>query len=323
MQRLIMALGLLCFGYTIEAAKEIEAKLSDNQEIHAFKNWVKDHGTLKKKVSHKETYFNVGTAQEQRENMYLIIANIKDSGFVQLTSAKTTHMSILRTTVDDSKVATEIAQLMGYNKDTQVTDIPDSVKETLPKKASSITVYDCSKVTPQDFLFKSKQGFIDTKHTLRVRHCKNEADNSIVYKVCLKRCHSDATHRDEFETAVGDGNTMERIIESLGYTTRQPLNKNRVCYTVTTTKKDGDKQDPSHIFEVVFDEVHKLGKFVEVELKGDITSVQDGQKKLFSFLRDAGIENCTMYTRNYLHMALNNSSDMFKRSMKISDMNIG
>lgn len=138
-------------------------------------------------------------------------------------------------------------------------------------------------------------GFKDTLKTMRVRQEK-KGDS-----FCYKYRHLDpvtkkTTHRDEHETFV-DGNTMIAILKLIGYTEQTLVMKNRITYLFNDT------------FEIVFDDVNHVGKFIEIELKESTDDVKLGIKKIESLLKEIGITEFKQYDRGYIHMIWNPEYD--------------
>lgn len=139
-------------------------------------------------------------------------------------------------------------------------------------------------------------GFKDTLRTMRIRQ---EAKGD---SFCYKYRHLDAitkktTHRDEYETKVQDGATMLEIIRLLGYTEHTLVHKKRVIYLV------------DDIFELVFDDVTGVGRFIEIELKESTDDVQQGMARIEGLLKEIGVKEFTSYDRGYIHMIWNPGYD--------------
>lgn len=135
-------------------------------------------------------------------------------------------------------------------------------------------------------------GFKDTMDTLRVRREK-KGDS-----FCCKKAHLDAvtkkiTHRDELETKIADGLILLQALKVMGYTDQTLVQKVRKTYVVRDT------------FEVVFDSVKGIGKFIEVELKKPVDDVKEGMTQIEKLLKEIGITELTVYGRSYIHMIWN------------------
>lgn len=135
-------------------------------------------------------------------------------------------------------------------------------------------------------------GFKDTLKTMRVRH-EQKGDS-----FCYKYRHLDpvtkkTSHRDEYEIKIENGDTMINILKLLGYTEHTVITKKRTTYLI------------QNIFEVVFDDVQNVGKFMEIELKEPTDDVKSGIAKIEQLLKEMGIREFTQYDRSYIHMIWN------------------
>ena len=139
-------------------------------------------------------------------------------------------------------------------------------------------------------------GFKDTLRTLRIR-CESKGD-SVCYKFRnLDPITKKTTHRDEDETTVTSGEVMRNIFKNLGYTETTVIKKKRATYLMDNR------------FEVVFDTVEGIGKFIEIELKESINDVKVGIAAIESLMKELGISQFKQYDRGYIHMAWNPGYD--------------
>ncbi|MFA5954363.1 MAG: class IV adenylate cyclase [Patescibacteria group bacterium] len=118
---------------------------------------------------------------------------------------------------------------------------------------------------------------------LRLRDENGKA--KVTYKFVHFKESGESHFRDEYETAVSDIQTLRSIFQALGFRSIVTVDKERQVYVY----KD---------YEVVFDEVVGLGKFTEVEYKGE-SSVDDPQRvtdEMIAFLKEVG---CVTMKRNY------------------------
>jgi predicted adenylyl cyclase CyaB len=143
----------------------------------------------------------------------------------------------------------------------------------------------------KSYIIENPDGFRDAHEFLRVRHT-NKGD-SVCYKVSRLDDQGKPLYRDEFETTVGDANTMITVFEKLGFTNKTILQKTRRTYQM------GD-------FEIVIDDVQDLGTFLEVELKCEASDPQAGVAMIKTFLRDQlGLSTIIHFNCAYLHIAWN------------------
>lgn len=149
----------------------------------------------------------------------------------------------------------------------------------------------------KSILFKSDFGFIDSTHALRVRIDQNKS------YLTLKVNHRDnktneIIRLDEHESEIANGQTVLNIFYELGYKHRFVIKKTRLVYKYQA-------------FEIAIDEVEKLGKFVEIELKAD-TENAEGIKQIFSLLKQIGFDSIKTFTRGYAAMFTNPGHDFSK-----------
>lgn len=153
------------------------------------------------------------------------------------------------------------------------------------------------------FYFKTKEGIYDALGSLRVRSTA-KGDS-----VCYKYRHTDpvtgkTTHRDEYETAIKDGQEMIKLLQCLGYTDLMMFKKERAAFVYNN-------------FEIVIDKAEGFGEFVEIELKKATDDVKAGIQQIYNFLKSLGITELKEFDRSYIHMKLNPGVD-FGRMTKLS-----
>ncbi len=98
--------------------------------------------------------------------------------------------------------------------------------------------------------------FRTTDEALRLRSCQNLSENApaqvfVTYKGAKQ--DSISSTRTEYETSVGDLDTMQKLLESLGY---------RPMYTVSKTRKEFSKGQ----ITLCLDTVENLGSYLELEM---------------------------------------------------------
>ena len=127
---------------------------------------------------------------------------------------------------------------------------------------------------------------------LRVESRPNEADEEtrITYKGPL--LDTDSKSREEFETAVGDGETMDAVLTNLGF---EP---------VATVRKERERFDLEG-YTVTLDAVDDVGEFVEVETEvdreADLESAREGA---FGVLERLGLDPDDQRRTSYLELLL-------------------
>ncbi len=126
------------------------------------------------------------------------------------------------------------------------------------------------------FRFKDCEDYIDADEWFRVRVGSNK--NEVCYKCWYRDEETNkSTYCDEIETEIGDPKRMIEIIKRLGYKQSSTIRKHRESW------KQGD-------FKFDCDDVDGLGFFVEVEFTGEAEDPMEGKQKIFSLLKQIGIE---------------------------------
>lgn len=141
------------------------------------------------------------------------------------------------------------------------------------------------------FLFRHPNGFIDAKEQLRVR-ISSKYDSMCTKQEVSDTKSSQVIARKELETKVGNGKTALELFKALGYTVIASITKTRGKYRYKE-------------FEIALDEIQELGSFVEVELKEQVDDAKLGLQKIYRFLKDLGITECTHFEKSYFHLILN------------------
>lgn len=140
----------------------------------------------------------------------------------------------------------------------------------------------------KDFVFKDKNGKKRADDYLRIRVDENKGG------ITFKHWHREleATGRgylDEFETKVDNPNKLLKIFELLSFQPSATIDKNRTSYSY------GD-------FQFDCDDVKELGTFVEIELKSEVTTPDEGFEKIHKLLEDIGIKGWKEAKGGYVEM---------------------
>jgi len=136
--------------------------------------------------------------------------------------------------------------------------------------------------------------FAETDEALRVRRETREGETAarLTYKGPLVEAESKT--REEFETAVADGETADVIFERLGFTSAATVRKERQFY-----RYDG--------YTVTLDAVEDVGEFVEVETETDEAGVESAREGTFGVLQDLGLDPEDQTRTSYLGLLLKDS----------------
>jgi len=137
--------------------------------------------------------------------------------------------------------------------------------------------------------------FAETDEAFRVRRetRKGETASKITYKGPLVEAESKT--REEFETGVADGDSVDAIVTRLGFAPAATVRKNRRVFQVRD-------------YDVTLDAVDDVGTFVEVETEtdGDIEPAREGA---YEVLRDLGLDPADQRRTSYLGMLLGDASE--------------
>ncbi|QLD87556.1 class IV adenylate cyclase [Natronomonas salina] len=133
--------------------------------------------------------------------------------------------------------------------------------------------------------------FAETDEALRVRRetrdGESDAEARVTYKGPLVEEASKT--REEFETGVGDGDTMAAILEELDFEAVETVEKTRERFRV------GE-------YTVTLDTIDGLGEFVEVETESE--TVEPAREGAQAVLRDLGLDPDEQIRTSYLGLLL-------------------
>ncbi len=112
---------------------------------------------------------------------------------------------------------------------------------------------------------------------------------NVTYKGPLVEAESKT--REEFETLVEDGETMDEILARLGFDPAATVRKRRERFAL-----DG--------YTVTLDAVEGLGEYVECEVETDEGAVEDAREGAFEVLRSLGLDPDEQIRTSYLGLLL-------------------
>ncbi|GAA0220056.1 class IV adenylate cyclase [Halobaculum roseum] len=145
--------------------------------------------------------------------------------------------------------------------------------------------------------------FAETDEALRIRRetvadGANDggggAETKVTYKGPLVEAESKT--REEFETAVADGDAAEGILGGLGFSPAATVEKDREFFEF-----DG--------YTVTLDDVAGVGEFVEVEREAAESEIEPAREGAYAVLRDLGLDPDDQIRTSYLGLLLR-SQDM-------------
>lgn len=131
--------------------------------------------------------------------------------------------------------------------------------------------------------------FGETDEAFRIRLETGDGDTAarVTYKGPLVEAASKT--REEIETGVEDGETMERILVELGFEPFETVEKRRERFVIDE-------------YTVTLDSVTGLGEFVEVETEAE--SVDPAREGAEAVLRDLGLDPDEQIRTSYLGLLL-------------------
>ncbi|QZX98908.1 class IV adenylate cyclase [Halobaculum rubrum] len=127
-----------------------------------------------------------------------------------------------------------------------------------------------------------------------------DTETKITYKGPLVEAESKT--REEFETAVVDGDAAEGLFGGLGFSPAATVEKDRESFSV-----DG--------YTVTLDDVARVGEFVEVEREATEAEIESAREGAYAALRKLGLDPDDQIRTSYLGLLLqsqdlpNNSSE--------------
>jgi len=150
------------------------------------------------------------------------------------------------------------------------------------------------------YYIPSHKNFLEQKPIsdwLRIRETKKEAT------VNFKHWHNDglkqAVSCDEYQTKVGDAESIKNIFKQLDIKEIIVVEKNRRKWNY----KD---------IEVALDDVTELGSFIELEVIGDFSSVREAEKYLYEVLKELDAKIGKQDYRGYPYLILEKNGYKFE-----------
>ncbi len=139
------------------------------------------------------------------------------------------------------------------------------------------------------------RNFAETDEALRIRRERapdadeSEAVARVTYKGPLVEAESKT--REEFETGVDDGETMDSVLDALGFDPAATVRKVRERYALDD-------------YTVTLDAVDGLGEFVEVETETDEDGVEAAREGAYDLLERLGLDPAEQIRTSYLGLLL-------------------
>ena len=138
------------------------------------------------------------------------------------------------------------------------------------------------------------RSFAETDEALRVREERGEEGRrvGVTYKGPLVEAESKT--REEHETAVGDGEEMRAVLEGLGFTPAETVEKERERFEYRG-------------YTVTLDDVDGLGEFVEVETEA--AAVEEAREGAIAVLRELDLDPDEQVRTSYLGLLLDDRGE--------------
>lgn len=127
-----------------------------------------------------------------------------------------------------------------------------------------------------------------TDEALRIRKYENEDLSILTYKG--PKIDPLSKTRVEYETVIGDPEKMEIILEKLGFNHVFTIMKERKIYKINN-------------FWINYDNVHELGRFLEIETK--VSKEEDLEKarnEIIKIFKKFGIDESSFERKSYLEL---------------------
>ena len=137
--------------------------------------------------------------------------------------------------------------------------------------------------------------YVVVPETFRIRQTTIGDDSK--YSICYKKSadkKDQHSFREEYETSIGN---QDILITFLSAFSRTIINSLTITKKRTTYLIDG--------LEIALDDVIDLGKFIEIEVKKEVSSKEEGFELIETFLKNCGIKEFTFFEESYYTMALN------------------
>jgi len=133
--------------------------------------------------------------------------------------------------------------------------------------------------------------FAETDEAFRVRRetADGETEARVTYKGPLVEAASKT--REEFETAVGDGDAIRGVLDGVGFAPAATVRKDRECYDL-----DG--------YTVTLDRVADVGTYVEVEREATESEVETVREGAVEVLRRLDLDPDEQVRTSYLGLLL-------------------
>jgi len=151
-------------------------------------------------------------------------------------------------------------------------------KETVIEKLNSLGVMEKQESQKDTYYLPPNKNFLDANpisEWLRLRESSSKF--TITYKKWHNTQGKNAVSCDEFETKIDDLSALKNILANLDFKAIIVVDKLRRSWQHNQT-------------EISIDEVKDLGDFIELEAKGDFSSVTEAERHMKNILKQLGAE---------------------------------
>lgn len=181
-----------------------------------------------------------------------------------------------------------------YEVELKVEAQHDPVRERLAEQDA-----DClGAVVQEDTYYNAPhREFVETDEALRLRRERTATadhwETVITYKGPL--LDDDSKSREEFETAIGDGDVGDEILTRLGFSAAATVRKNREHYDLNGVT-------------ITLDEVDGVGQYVEAELESETAAIDPVRERAVEALESLGLDSDEQIQTSYLGLLLDEST---------------
>lgn len=183
----------------------------------------------------------------------------------------------------------EIKSALGAVSKEQLKEAAEQMGFTFRKTLREVDVY----------FNGNDRNFMKTDEALRLRSCRDLAMDCGETLITYKGPKMDAVSntRPEYETQIGDLETMKKLLKALGY---------REVFTVDKTRREWTLcEDGKETVTLCIDEVKGLSPHMELEtLVADENEKEAAVERLFALLAQFGVPREKLTRKSYLEMLM-------------------
>lgn len=176
--------------------------------------------------------------------------------------------------------------------------------EKIAAAAKELGFRKCGVLQETDIYFNGNdRNFMKTDEALRIRSCGEQGEDGVFCReetfITYKgpKLDKNSNTRLEFETSVGDCQTMAELLTALGY---------REAFTVKKVRREWKLiEEDGREITLCFDRVENLGDYMELEtLAAEDSDREQAVKRLLELLDFLGVSGDRMTRKSYLEMLI-------------------